>query len=146
MGQQHKQNDQTLYSPCLNPFGARSTGWKRKRQLDLLFHRLARHCLQNEGFTTASKEKEGLQSAAKEHTSRSRRESTYPYLSIACTFLMSSRPKPKPPRSGEVQKERCKTYNSCHSLVVTDPTTTQPVHSLSLGELTGTRVLCVLWS
>ena len=39
-----------------------------------------------------------------------------------------------------------KTYNSCHSLVVTDPTTTQPVHSLSLGELTGTRVFCVLWS
>ena len=39
-----------------------------------------------------------------------------------------------------------KTYNNWHSLVVTDPTTTQSVHCLTLRELTGTRTLSVLWS
>ena len=57
--------------------------------------------------------------------------------------------KPIPPLMGprrDKSAKLAKTYNSRHSLVVTDPTTTQPVHSLSLGELTGTRVFCVLWS
>ncbi len=39
-----------------------------------------------------------------------------------------------------------KTYNSRCSLVVTDPTTNLPINSLSMGEQTGSRILCYLWS
>ena len=73
----------------------------------------------------------------------------HPALSFFPTPRAKSLPKsihhPKCESHPDARKKG-KTYNSCHSLVVTDPTTTQPVHSLSLGELTGTRVFCVLWS
>ncbi|CAF3481613.1 unnamed protein product [Fusarium graminearum] len=39
-----------------------------------------------------------------------------------------------------------KTYNTGDSLVVTDPTTNPALRSLSMGERTGSRVLCELWS
>ncbi|OTB19480.1 hypothetical protein K445DRAFT_53455, partial [Daldinia sp. EC12] len=39
-----------------------------------------------------------------------------------------------------------KTYNTGDSLVVTDPTTSPAVSSLSMGERTGSRVFCFLWS
>ncbi|ORY63258.1 uncharacterized protein BCR38DRAFT_345397 [Pseudomassariella vexata] len=39
-----------------------------------------------------------------------------------------------------------KTYNTRDSLVVTHPTTNLAVCSLSIGERTGSRVLCNLWS
>ena len=43
-------------------------------------------------------------------------------------------------------KNEKKTYNSRCSLVVTDPTTNLPINSLSMGEQTGSRILCYLWS
>ena len=39
-----------------------------------------------------------------------------------------------------------KTYNSRYSLVVTDPTTNQPLSSLTRGERTGSRVFYWVWS
>ncbi|EGO53855.1 hypothetical protein NEUTE1DRAFT_50540 [Neurospora tetrasperma FGSC 2508] len=39
-----------------------------------------------------------------------------------------------------------KTYNTWDSLVVTDPTTSQAIGSLSMGERTGSRVFYHLWS
>ncbi|ORY59311.1 uncharacterized protein BCR38DRAFT_351782, partial [Pseudomassariella vexata] len=39
-----------------------------------------------------------------------------------------------------------KTYNTRDSLVVTHPTTNLAVCSLSMGEQTGSRILCSLWS
>ena len=39
-----------------------------------------------------------------------------------------------------------KTYNTWDSLVVTDPTTSQAIGSLSMGERTGSRVFHHLWS
>ncbi|EGO58844.1 hypothetical protein NEUTE1DRAFT_38184, partial [Neurospora tetrasperma FGSC 2508] len=39
-----------------------------------------------------------------------------------------------------------KTYNTWDSLVVTDPTTSQAIGSLSMGERTGSRVFYYLWS
>ena len=39
-----------------------------------------------------------------------------------------------------VKNEGKKTYNSRYSLVVTDPTTNQPLSSLTRGERTGSRV------
>ncbi|KAH9229410.1 hypothetical protein K456DRAFT_1804917, partial [Colletotrichum gloeosporioides 23] len=38
------------------------------------------------------------------------------------------------------------TYNTGHSPVVTDPTTTPALTSLSMGERTGSRVLQWVWS
>ncbi|EGO59575.1 hypothetical protein NEUTE1DRAFT_39410, partial [Neurospora tetrasperma FGSC 2508] len=38
------------------------------------------------------------------------------------------------------------TYNTWDSLVVTDPTTSQAIGSLSMGERTGSRVFYHLWS
>src|ERR1700761_5441841 len=38
-----------------------------------------------------------------------------------------------------------KTYSSGDSLVVTHPTTSPPIHSLSISEQTGTGVFCDLW-
>ena len=45
-----------------------------------------------------------------------------------------------------LQKEEQKTYNSGDSLVVTDPTTNQPLTGLSMGERTGSRVFQWVWS
>ena len=49
-----------------------------------------------------------------------------------------------------VQKERDvrkkKTYNSRYSLVVTDPTTNQPLSGLTMGERTGSRIFHWVWS
>jgi hypothetical protein len=39
-----------------------------------------------------------------------------------------------------------KTINSWYSLVVTQPTTNQPAHGLSIAERTGSPVFHVLWS
>ncbi|KAK1855866.1 hypothetical protein CCHR01_01569 [Colletotrichum chrysophilum] len=39
-----------------------------------------------------------------------------------------------------------KTYNTGHSPVVTDPTTTPALTGLSMGERTGSRVLQWVWS
>ena len=47
-------------------------------------------------------------------------------------------------RSGSQKDKR--TYNTRDSLVVTDPTTSLAVSSLSRGERTGSRVLYCLWS
>ncbi|KAK4098703.1 hypothetical protein N658DRAFT_476671 [Parathielavia hyrcaniae] len=44
------------------------------------------------------------------------------------------------------QKESLKTYNTGYSLVVTDPTTSPAVGSLSRGERTGSRVFYRVWS
>ena len=38
------------------------------------------------------------------------------------------------------------TYNTGDSLVVTDPTTNPALRSLTMGEQTGSRILCELWS
>ena len=46
---------------------------------------------------------------------------------------------------GVYDYQNSKTYNNRHSLVVTDPTTTRSVRSLTRRELTGTRIFCVLW-
>ena len=46
-------------------------------------------------------------------------------------------------QKGEINK---KTYNTGDSLVVTDPTTSPAVSSLSRGERTGSRVLYCVWS
>ncbi|OTB11048.1 hypothetical protein K445DRAFT_69082, partial [Daldinia sp. EC12] len=43
-------------------------------------------------------------------------------------------------------KAKRKTYNTEDSPVVTDPTTSSAVSSLSMGERTGSRVFCFLWS
>jgi hypothetical protein len=45
-----------------------------------------------------------------------------------------------PSKTTAEQKETAKTYNSRYSLVVTDPTTNQPVASLTKGERTGSRI------
>ena len=39
-----------------------------------------------------------------------------------------------------------KTYNSRYSLVVTDPTTNQPLSGLTMGERTGSRIFHWVWS
>ncbi|AEO54716.1 hypothetical protein MYCTH_43545, partial [Thermothelomyces thermophilus ATCC 42464] len=39
-----------------------------------------------------------------------------------------------------------KTYNTRHSLVVTDPTTTRALTCLTKGERTGSRVFTWVWS
>ena len=39
-----------------------------------------------------------------------------------------------------------KTYNSRYSLVVTDPTTNQPLSRLTMGERTGSRIFYWVWS
>ncbi|OTB11059.1 hypothetical protein K445DRAFT_69053, partial [Daldinia sp. EC12] len=44
------------------------------------------------------------------------------------------------------KKREKKTYNTEDSPVVTDPTTSSAVSSLSMGERTGSRVFCILWS
>ena len=44
------------------------------------------------------------------------------------------------------KKKKKKTYNSRYSLVVTDPTTNQPLGSLTRGERTGSRVFYQVWS
>ncbi len=38
------------------------------------------------------------------------------------------------------------TYNTGHSLVVTDPTTTPAVRGLTKGERTGSRIFHYVWS
>ena len=38
------------------------------------------------------------------------------------------------------KKKKKKTYNSRYSLVVTDPTTNQPLSGLTMGERTGSRI------
>jgi hypothetical protein len=38
------------------------------------------------------------------------------------------------------------TYNSRYSLVITDPTTSQPLTSLTRGERTGSRIFWWVWS
>ena len=38
------------------------------------------------------------------------------------------------------------TYNSRYSLVVTDPTTNQPLSGLTMGERTGSRIFHWVWS
>ncbi|KAF4982324.1 hypothetical protein FZEAL_2023 [Fusarium zealandicum] len=45
-----------------------------------------------------------------------------------------------------IKKKRPKTYNTGYSLVVTDPTTNPALRSLTLGERTGPRIFCELWS
>ncbi|EGZ73651.1 hypothetical protein NEUTE2DRAFT_60889 [Neurospora tetrasperma FGSC 2509] len=47
-------------------------------------------------------------------------------------------------RRSKCQKEK-KTYSTWDSLVVTDPTTSQAISSLSMGERTGSRVFYYLW-
>ncbi|AEO60049.1 hypothetical protein MYCTH_2031276, partial [Thermothelomyces thermophilus ATCC 42464] len=42
--------------------------------------------------------------------------------------------------------EKNETYNTRNSLVVTDPTTTRALASLTKGERTGSRVLWRVWS
>ena len=46
----------------------------------------------------------------------------------------------------KAKKKKKKTYNSRYSLVVTDPTTNQPLGSLTRGERTGSRVFYQVWS
>ena len=41
---------------------------------------------------------------------------------------------------GQKKEGEAKTYNSRYSLVVTDPTTNQPLTSLTMGERTGSRI------
>ena len=43
-------------------------------------------------------------------------------------------------------KKKQKTYNSRYSLVVTDPTTNQPLSGLTMGERTGSRIFHWVWS
>ena len=45
-----------------------------------------------------------------------------------------------------IKAKKKKTYNSRYSLVVTDPTTNQPLGSLTRGERTGSRVFYQVWS
>ncbi|AEO57474.1 hypothetical protein MYCTH_2062645, partial [Thermothelomyces thermophilus ATCC 42464] len=40
----------------------------------------------------------------------------------------------------------CNTYNTRNSLVVTDPTTTRALSSLTRAERTGCRAFCWVWS
>ncbi|EGO59520.1 hypothetical protein NEUTE1DRAFT_39319 [Neurospora tetrasperma FGSC 2508] len=44
-----------------------------------------------------------------------------------------------------MSKRKKKTYSTWDSLVVTDPTTSQAISSLSMGERTGSRVFYYLW-
>jgi hypothetical protein len=44
------------------------------------------------------------------------------------------------------KREQNKTYNTRHSLVVTDPTTTRALTSLTRGERTGSRAFWWVWS
>ena len=46
----------------------------------------------------------------------------------------------------EKKKGEKKTYNTWDSLVVTDPTTSQALTGLSMGERTGSRVFQWVWS
>ncbi|KAJ9158535.1 hypothetical protein NKR19_g3221 [Coniochaeta hoffmannii] len=46
----------------------------------------------------------------------------------------------------EKEKRGSKTYNIRHSPVVTHPSTTLTITSLSLGERTGSRIFQYLWS
>jgi hypothetical protein len=48
-------------------------------------------------------------------------------------------------RPGGVGGEQ-RTYNTGHSLVVTDPTTTPALIGLTMGERTGSRILQWVWS
>lgn len=47
--------------------------------------------------------------------------------------------------SFERLEQKCKTYSSGESHVVTRRSTNPPVHSLSTGERTGSSVFCDLW-
>jgi hypothetical protein len=40
-----------------------------------------------------------------------------------------------------IVKTKCKTYDNQYSLVVTHPTTSRPVRSLSIGEQTGSSIV-----
>ncbi|KAK3305437.1 uncharacterized protein B0T15DRAFT_197086 [Chaetomium strumarium] len=62
------------------------------------------------------------------------------------TLTLPHMVKPCPRRASTEKKQRKKTYNTRHSLVVTDPTTTQALGSLTMGERTGSRVLYQVWS
>ncbi|EGO52764.1 hypothetical protein NEUTE1DRAFT_54658, partial [Neurospora tetrasperma FGSC 2508] len=46
---------------------------------------------------------------------------------------------------GMIHKGKRKTYSTWDSLVVTDPTTSQAIGGLSMGERTGSRVFHHLW-
>ncbi|KAK1854939.1 hypothetical protein CCHR01_02363 [Colletotrichum chrysophilum] len=64
-------------------------------------------------------------------------------------MLLSARCKSKPYEQGTTSGQNTKTsktYNTGHSPVVTDPTTTPALTGLSMGERTGSRVFQWVWS